>query len=165
MKVLATDQATRISGYSLFEDGQYVCSGTIDLSKSELDTDARSFEMAKEIWKVIKKYKPDAMVIENVQKQTSISIVIILARLQGQIIGYAEAHGVKTYVVSPTQWRKALNFAQGPKVKRSELKQQSINYVKEHYGIEAKEDEIESIAINAGAHKMFNFSDDDIWGE
>ena len=57
MKVLATDQATRVSGYSLFDDNKYVCSGIIDMSKSELDTDERSFEMAKEIWKIINKYK------------------------------------------------------------------------------------------------------------
>lgn len=163
MKVLATDQATRISGYSFFNDGEYICSGIIDLSKSELDTDARSFEMAKEIWKIINKYKPDALVIENVQKQTSISTVITLARLQGEIIGYAEAHGVKTYVVSPTQWRKVLGFAQGPKVKRKELKQQSADYVREHYGVDVSEDEMEAVAINAAAHKIFNFSDEDIW--
>lgn len=163
MKVLATDQATRISGYCLFDDGKYVCSGTIDLSKSELDTDARSFEMAKEIWKIINKYKPDALILENVQKQTSISTVLTLARLQGQIIGYAEAHGVKTHIVSPSQWRKALGFAQGPKVKRKELKQQSIDYVKKHYSIDASEDEMEAVAINAAVHKIFNFSDDDVW--
>lgn len=164
MKVLATDQATRISGYSLFDNNEYICSGTIDMSKSELDTDERSFEMAKEIWKVINKYKPDILVIENVQKQTSTSTVITLARLQGEIIGYAEAHGVKTYIVSPSQWRKALGFSQGPKVKRKELKQQSIDYVKKNYGIDVLEDEMEAIAINAAAHKIFNFPDDeDIW--
>ena len=163
MKVLATDQATRISGYSLFDNNEYVCSGIIDMSESELDTDERSFEMAKEIWKVINKYKPDVLVIENVQKQTSTSTVITLARLQGEIIGYAEAHGVKTYIVSPSQWRKALGFTQGPKVKRKELKQQSIDYVKEHYSIDAPEDEMEAVAINAAAHKIFNFSDEDIW--
>lgn len=163
MKVLATDQATRVSGYSLFDDNKYVCSGIIDMSKSELDTDERSFEMAKEIWKIINKYKPDALVIENVQKQTSTSTVIILARLQGEIIGYAEAHGVTTYIVSPAQWRSALSFRQGPKVKRKELKQQSIDYVKKNYGIDLQEDECEAICIGTAAHKIFNFPDEDIW--
>lgn len=164
-KILCLDQATRKSGWSLFIDGGYAGSGIIDLSKSELDTYERSFEMAKELWAVIKKNKPEILIIEDVQNQSNTNTVIILSRLQGMIIGYAEAHGVKTYILLPSQWRKALGFIQGPKVKREALKQQSINYVKEHYGIDASEDEMEAIAINAAAHKIYNFSDDDIWGD
>lgn len=165
MKILALDQSTRKSGYSYFENNQYISSGVVDLSKSTLDTYERSFKMAKELWAVIKKYKPEVLIIEDVQNQSNTNTVIILSRLQGMIIGYAEAHGVKTYILLPSQWRKVLGFAQGPKVKREELKQQSINYVKKHYGIDASEDEMEAVAINAAAHKIYNFSDDDIWGD
>lgn len=164
-KILCLDQATRKSGWSLFIDGEYANSGIVDLSKSKLETYERSFEMAKELWAVIKKYKPDNLVIEDVQNQSNTNTVIILSRLQGMLIGYAEAHGVKVNILLPSQWRKALGFVQGPKVKRAELKQQSIDYVKEHYGIDASEDEMESVAINAAAHKIYNFSDDDIWGD
>lgn len=165
MKVLAMDQATRCSGYSYFEDGKYIASGVVDLSKSKLDTYERSFEMAKELWAVIKKYRPEFLVIEDVQNQSNTNTVIILSRLQGMLIGYAEAHGVKVNILSPSQWRKILGFTQGPKVKRAELKQQSIDYVKEHYGINVSEDEMEAVAINAAAHKIYNFSDADIWGD
>lgn len=162
MKVLSLDQSTTKSGYCLFEDGEYVCSGIVDKSKSELDTDARSFDMAKDLWKVIKKYKPEVLILENVQKQTSVSTVITLARLAGMIIGYAEAHGVKTYILGPSQWRKALSYRQGSQVKRKELKQQSYDYVKEHYGFVKSEDENEAICINAAAHKIYDF---ETWGE
>ena len=164
MVVMSMDQSTRKSGYSVFKDGEYLCSGVVDKNKSELDTDARSFDMAKDLWKVIKKYKPEHLVIENVQQQSSVATVITLARLQGMIIGYAEAHGVKTHILLPSQWRKALSYSQGPKVKRTELKQQSHDYVKEHFGLELCEDENEAIAICDAAHKIFNFSDEeDIW--
>ena len=165
MKVLAMDQATRCSGYSYFEDGEYIASGVVDLSKSKLDTYERSFEMAKELWAVIKKYRPEFLIIEDVQNQSNTNTVIILSRLQGMLIGYAEAHGVKVNILLPSQWRKILGFTQGPKVKRAELKQQSIDYVKEHYGINVSEDEMEAVAINAAAHKIYNFSDVDIWGD
>ena len=46
MKILAFDQSTRCSGYSYFVDGQYIESGVVDMSKSKLETDERSFEMA-----------------------------------------------------------------------------------------------------------------------
>lgn len=165
MKVLALDQSTRKSGYAIFEDGKYVCSGIIDKSKSKLDTYERSFDMAKDLWKVIAHYKPNRLVIEDVQNQSNTNTVIILSRLQGMIIGYAEAHGVQTYILLPSQWRKALGFVQGPKVKRAELKEQSITYVKEKYELNVSEDEAEAIALNDASHKIYNFTECDIWDE
>ena len=163
MKVLSLDQSTRVSGWSLFQDGKYVCSGIIDMNKSKLETDKRSFEMAKEIWKVIKKYNPEELVIENVQQQSNPSTMIILARLAGMIIGYAEAHNVQVHILLPSQWRKILGYSQGAKVKRQELKQQSINHVKEMYRLELSEDECEAICINEAAHKIYDFEYS--WGE
>ena len=162
MKVLSFDQSTRVSGWAYFEDGKYVESGAVDMSKSKLETDKRSFEMAKEIWKVIKKYNPQEIIIENVQQQSSPSTVIILARLAGMIIGYAEAHNVHVHILLPSQWRKALGYSQGAKVKRQELKQQSIDYVKNKYGFDLPEDECEAIALNDAARQKFEL--DDLWG-
>ena len=161
-KVMSVDQSTRVSGWSLFDCGEYVCSGVVDMSKSELETPERSFEMAKAIWKLIKKNKPDYLIIEDVQNQGSTKTVITLARLQGLILGYAEAHGVQTHILAPTSWRRELNYSQGPKVKRGELKQQSVDYVKNKYGFVKSEDENEAIALNDAARKKFDL--DDLWG-
>ena len=49
MRVLSMDQSTRCSGYACFEDGKYIESDIVDMSKSKLETDKRSFEMAKEL--------------------------------------------------------------------------------------------------------------------
>lgn len=157
MKVLSLDQSTRVSGWSMFQDGKYVCSGIIDMNKSKLETDKRSFEMAKEIWKIINKYKPQFIILEGVQQQSNPSTMIILARLAGMIIGYAEAHNVHTYILLPSQWRKVLGYSQGAKVKRQELKQQSLDYVKKNLGLDFSEDEAEAIAEGIAAHKIFNF--------
>jgi Holliday junction resolvasome RuvABC endonuclease subunit len=154
--LLALDQSTRCSGYAVFEDGEYICSGVVDKSKSNLDTHERSFEMARDLWRVIKKYKPDHLVIEDVQNQSNTKTVIILSRLQGMLIGYAEAHKVKTHILLPSQWRSALKFKQGPKVKREELKQQSADFIKEQYGFNLSEDENEAICIGVAAHKIFD---------
>lgn len=164
MVVVSFDQSTRCSGYTVFENGEYVCSGVVDLSKSKLDTDRRSFEMAKRLWKILKEYKPQHLVIENVQQMSSVQTVIILARLQGMIIGYAEAHKIEVHILQPAQWRSALGYKQGPRVKRAELKQQSIDYAKNTYGVKLPEDEAESLGINAAAHIIYNFTEDDIWG-
>ena len=157
MRILSLDQSTKVSGYSFFEDGKYVESGLIDLSKSKLETPERSFEMAKALWKVIKHYKPEHLIIEETQQQSNVKTVIILARLQGMIIGYAEAHKVKVHIIAPSQWRKTLQYRQGPKVKRQELKQQSIDYVKDNLGLELPEDQAEACCLGMAAHKIFNF--------
>lgn len=157
MVTLIFDQSTRTSGYAVFEDGIYIESGFIDMSKSKLGTGERSFEMAKAIWKVIKQYKPNHVVLEETQQQSNVQTVIILARLQGMVIGYAEAHKVKVHIVQPSRWRAALQYTQGPKVKRAELKQQSLDYVKEHLGVELPEDQAEACCIGFAAHKIFDF--------
>lgn len=157
MKVLALDQSTRVSGYTVFDNGEYVHSGMIDMSKSKLETGERSFEMAKSIWKIIKQHKPEYLILEETQQQSNVKIVIVLSRLQGMIIGYAEAHGVKVRILEPAKWRKALGYSQGPKVKRAELKQQSIDYVKDNLGMDLPEDQAESCCIGIAAHKIFNF--------
>lgn len=157
MRILSVDQSTRCSGYAFFENNMYIQSGVIDMSKSKLETEERSFAMAKEIWKIIKKYKPQSIVLEGVQQQANPRTMIILARLAGMIIGYAEAHNVHVRILLPSQWRKVLGYSQGAKVKRQELKQQSIDYVKKNLELERSEDECEAICINIAAHKIFNF--------
>ena len=110
MRIVSFDQSTKLSGYSVFDDGKYVDSGVIDMSKSKLGTDERSFEMAKMLWKVIKHYKPQHLVLENVQLQrNNAQTMIILARLAGMIIGYAEARGIRVHILLPSAWRKVLN--------------------------------------------------------
>lgn len=163
MRILSFDQSTRCSGYAFFEDAKYIQSGIIDMRKSKLETEERSFMMAKEIWKIINKYKPQFIILEGVQQQSNPSTMIILARLAGMIIGYAEAHNVHTYILLPSQWRKVLGYSQGAKVKRQELKQQSLDYVKKNLGLDFSEDEAEAVAEGIAAHKIFGFADSDIW--
>lgn len=154
---LSVDQSTRCTGYSWFVSGEYVESGIIDMTKSKLETNERSFEMAKAIWKLIKQYQPDYLILEDVQlQQNNAKTMLTLARLQGMILGYAEAHKVQTYLISPSQWRAQLCYKQGPKIKRAELKQQSLDYVKEHLGLDLPEDQAESVCEGIAAHKIFN---------
>ena len=157
-KVLVLDQSTRCSGFGYFISGQYIESGMIDMSKSKLETAERSFEMAKAIWKLIDKYKPQYVILEDVQMQNNnAKTMLILARLQGMILGYAEAHDVRVHIVLPSRWRSELSYRQGPKVKRAELKQQSLDYVQEHLGKEMQEDEAEATALGFAAHKIYDF--------
>ena len=159
MVILCFDQATRVSGWSVFKEGQYIDSGIIDLHKIT-DTDERTKRMGIELCNKIEEIKPDLIVIEEVQNQSNTSTVIKLARLQGMVLGFAAAHKIKTKIFEPTAWRKLLSYNQGPKVKREQLKQQSIDYVKKNFGFDFSEDRCEAICINAAAQKVFEKSKD-----
>ena len=160
MKVLSMDQSTRITGFSVFNDGKYVNSGVIDLHKIK-DTDERSKQMAVEICKLIGDTKPDVTIIEEVQQQSNVSTVIKLARIQGVAIGFCAAHNIDLHILTPTRWRSALSYQQGPKIKREQLKQQSRDFVKNvlRLNIES-EDENEAICINEAAHRIYEFDDE-----
>lgn len=155
MKILAFDQSSKLSGWSLFEDDKYSCSGVIDKSKIK-DSDRRIGEMGLEICEKIQELKPDCVIIENVQQQAGVATVILLSRLQGFILGWCYAHNVRIEIIGPSQWRSTLSFRQGAGVKRKELKAQSIEYVKSNYGLDVSEDEAESICINDGARIKYS---------
>ena len=157
MRVVSFDQASKISGWSYWENSKYISSGTIDLSKSKDTTDERAKKMGLAICDKISELKVDRVFIENVQQQSGVATVILLARIQGMIIGWCYAHSIQVDVLAPTQWRAALEYRQGPGVKRSELKKQSEDYVLEHLDLDSlSEDENEAICIGYGAHKIFN---------
>ena len=88
----------------------------------------------------------------------------LLARIQGIIIGFCAAHDIEIYIIEPSKWRSALRFKVGAGVKRDVLKEQAINYIKNKYGFELSEDECESVCINEAAHKIYDFVEEDIWG-
>ena len=163
-KVLAFDQSTKISAYSVFVDNKYVECNCIDLHKIK-DTSERVRAMGVELCKIIDKYNPDAVVIEEVAQQSNALTLKLLARIQGIIIGFCAAHNIDTYIVEPSKWRSTLKFKQGAGIKREELKQQAIEYVASIYNLDLTEDECESVCINDAAHKIYNFTEDDLWGE
>lgn len=154
-KVLSFDQSTKISSFCAWKNGQYLEHGTIDLHKMK-DTSERIRTMGVELFKVIKKYNPDIVVIEQTAQQSNILCMKLLVLIQGMIIGYCAAHDIETYIIEPSKWRSFCQFRQGPKVKRQELKDQAIQYVKEHYNLDLSEDECEAICIGEAAHKIFN---------
>lgn len=163
MRILSFDQSTKITGHSLFNDNRYVKSGVINLSASKDSTEKRSEKMAVEICKVIEECDPDVVVIEEVAMQSNAKTLKLLARIQGVAIGFCAAHNIPLHILEPTKWRSTLNFRQGPKVQRAELKEQSVNFVKNELGLDIKsEDENEACAIGVAACRLYGWYEDEI---
>jgi len=157
MQILAFDQSTKISAYSVFIDGKYVECGTIDLHKMK-DTSERVRAMGVELCKIIEKYNPTKVVMEEVAQQSNPLTLKLLARIQGVIIGFCAAHNIDTYIIEPSKWRSVLKFKIGSGVKRAELKEQAMQHVKYVYDLVLSEDECEAICINEAAHKVYKWT-------
>lgn len=152
--ILGLDQASNITGYCLLRDGTPIKYGIIDHSKSKKDTAARIKNMFLDIAAVIDECRPDMLVVEAVQSQASPKTMLMLSQLQGMLIGLAYIKGTPVASYLPTEWRKILGFRQGASVKRPELKQQSIDYVCERFGItDTSEDACEAICLAVAAHQ------------
>ena len=111
--------------------------------------------MATSICAKIKESGADVVYIEGVQTQSNQKTVIDLARLQGGVMMWCSIKNIPLHIISPNEWRKILGYQFGPKVKRGQLKEQSMNYVKEHFGLEnISEDRGEAICIGAAASTL-----------
>jgi Holliday junction resolvasome RuvABC endonuclease subunit len=159
MRIIAFDQASIISGWAIFEDGNYVDSGVITKNKN-IPIIQRVPQMAQAICEKIKESNVDMVIIEGIQNQGSIKTTLDLARLQGGIMMWCEVKHKPLHILSPSVWRSTLKFKLGSKVEREALKVQAENYVSEHYGININTDEAEAICIGAAAQKMFGSHDD-----
>jgi len=148
LKILSFDQSTTRSGYAIFINGKYDHSGVIDKHTIK-DSEARFKEMYEGIHDLIVTEKPNIVVLENTQAQgNNMAVFRLLCQLQGAIMGMCYARGIRFCVLAPTMWRRILQFSQGPKIKREELKRQSMEYAK-RLNIEDSEDRAEAACIGA----------------
>ena len=151
MKILSFDQASAKTGFALYEDGVLKDHGVIAVKEKEAKIKLNI--MFSEIAEKIEENSPDLVVIEGVALQKSAYSVIMLAQLQGMIIGYCIKTGIKISVVGTTSWRKVLCFRQGPKVERKELKTQAKELALRLVAKDKKvtEDEADAICIGYAA--------------
>lgn len=145
IKILSIDQATVKTGIAIHNDNKLDVYDLINL-KDE-DEDRRVESMMLKICECIKKNKPDFVVIEDIALQRNPATLIMLARLQGAIIGYCVFNCIPYDIMKPPNWRKVLGFKQGRGIQRSQLKKQAIEYVHDKYGLTLQDDICESICI------------------
>ena len=144
--LIALDESTTCTGYAIFNDGELIEHGLFALkSKDVLE---RVSYIMEEIEKLIKAYKPDNMVIEDVQITMNAATAKSLLGLQFMIEVYAHRNNISCETYRTTKWRKILGLSNSRSLDRKAKKQETINYVKDKYGIDVlKDDESDAIAI------------------
>ena len=155
IKLVTIDGSTQKTGIAYFCNGKYVEHVLLDFSKDK-NMENRFESMSKEIWKKLDDYIPNIIYIEETYMANNPQTSKILTRLQGVVYAWCINNACEFNTIRPTQWRKQLNFQQGKNVKREQLKIQSIEYIKNNYGLEVTDDEADAICIADAVVKMYS---------
>ena len=159
--MLSLDTSSSKTGWAYFLDGKYKISGVIDLDTKECkkkyknDSGKRIKDMCLLVWNLLHKYKPDIIVIEKLNVSRNMNAIRVLSKVIGTVYTYYILNEDCFYFeIQSTQWRSQLDMQSGRK-KREELKQLSVEYVKNTLGIDVGDDEADSICAGIGYIKMF----------
>lgn len=144
--LIAFDESTTCTGYAIFEDEKLIDYGVIvQKSKNVIE---RISEIAYGIEDLIQRYKPNDIALENVQITMSAPTAKSLMGLQLLIEVLCYRYQINYQTLRTAHWRKVLGLSNSPKIKRSEKKQQTINYIENKYEIKIDKDDIsDAIAI------------------
>ena len=155
-RILALDQATHITGWSVFDGSQLVKYGTF---QTNTEDEVARFEEVK-VWLIsmIENWKPDIVAIEGMQYQQNFGVTTFqtLARLQGILMNLCYELKIPCKICATNTWRAHC----GVKGKQRNDKKRSMQLlVKEWFDISVSDDESDAIGIGkyaADAYKKQN---------
>lgn len=148
-KLLALDQASRITGWSYFENNQLKDFGKF--SADDDDIGERLYFIRDKVQELINKYNINEVAFEDIQLQNNVVNNVQTFKVLAEVFGIiyelvTELNIPHTAVLSGT-WKSTL----GIKGKnRAEQKKNAQKYVQETYGIKCTQDEADAICI--GSH-------------
>lgn len=153
-RILSIDQATKITGWSIFDNVKLIKYGLYETSFEE--EAHRISEVKNWLINMINNWKPDLIQLEDIHYQRRFSdlkepddIVGVttfkaLAHLQGVLINTAYEKGIDYKIVSPSTWRAHCGIkgkSKADKKKNAQLK------VKDLYDVTVSNDEADAICI------------------
>ena len=87
IRILTLDQATHQTGFCVLDKdtNEFVAFGTVKANKKK-ETSLRIHDISRWVKKAIAEYKPDMIIIEDIQFQSNNKVYKTLAQLQGVLI-------------------------------------------------------------------------------
>ena len=147
-RAIGLDQATHITGYSIFDDDELIYAGTFEATAE--DEIARDVQIQNWLIQLIVNWKPDIVGLEGIQlqqfndKTVGVTTYQTLARLQGILM--ATCYDLKTdYIICPpATWR---NHSGVKGRSRADKKRSMQNKIKEWFDITVSDDVADAIGI------------------
>lgn len=153
MRVLALDQASRTSGWAVFDDGKLVTYGKFTADQADVGDRLHFIRMR--VSKLIDDYDIDEVVFEDIQLQGNVANNVATFKALAEVFGvlyelFVMLKMPRTAVLS-TVWKSTL----GIKGKdRTAQKKAAQAWVEKTYGVKPTQDECDAICI--GAHYVNN---------
>ena len=149
MVILSLDQATQVSGFSVWIDGALNTYGKYECD--DADIHKRIHKICLWVEGLIDQYTPDKLVIEDIHYQNNIATFQKLAQLQGAIIELAQQLNLQCEILAPSEWRATCNFLKGNEKNRQAQKKIAQEWVMKTFGKNCTQDEADAICIGFAA--------------
>lgn len=152
MKILSLDQSSHISGYSVFDTdtSQLIAYGHFTFEDSSLDI--RLVKIRSTVQSLIEEYHPSKIYLEDIQYQTNIGSGVTTYKALAEVIGViselvAEI-GLPCELIHSQSWKSTCGIKGRA---RAEQKKNAQQFVQHTYGVQATQDECDSICLGAHA--------------
>ena len=161
MRTLALDQASRVTGWAVFDDGELYNYGKF--SATQTDVGDRLHFIRKEVIGLIEKFDIDEVVFEDIQLQNNVVNNVATFKALAEVFGvlhelFVEMKMPRTAVLS-TVWKSSL----GIKGKdRPAQKKAAQDWVVKTYNVKPTQDECDAICIGA---YVSNIPEDYDWSD
>ena len=148
-RILALDQASYVSGWSIFDDGQLIKYGTFETHKE--DFIERCDEIKNWLIQMINLWRPDYIGLEDIQFQNEsegramgVTVFQALAQLQGILMDMCYELHIQFNLCPTNTWR---HYCGVKGRSRTEKKRSMQLLAKQWYAVNASEDEADAIGI------------------
>lgn len=150
-RLLALDQASKVTGWAIFEDGELKSYGKISLD--DPNTDIRLVQLRQGIQTLVADYNIDEVIFEDIQQQNNVANNVqtfkVLAEVYGVVSELLQEIQIPHSTVLAASWKSTLGIKGRT---RAEQKKNAQLYVEQNYGIHVIQDIADAICI--GTHHI-----------
>ena len=145
--ILALDQASRTSGWSVFQEDQLVASGAFTYEDD--DFSLRLVKIRKKVISLIEQYNVNKILLEDIQLQgqtNNVETYRKLAEVRGVLSELATELNIPHEIIHSQTWKSVLDIKGRD---RATQKRNAQAYVSATYGKKVSQDESDSICIGS----------------
>lgn len=150
-RLLALDQASKCTGWAIFEDGELKSYGKISLD--DPNTDIRLVQLRQGIQTLVADYNIDEVIFEDIQQQNNVANNVqtfkVLAEVYGVVSELLQEIQIPHSTVLAASWKSTLGIKGRT---RAEQKKNAQLYVEQNYGIHVIQDIADAVCI--GTHHI-----------
>lgn len=150
-RLLALDQASKVTGWAIFEDGELKSYGKISLDDPNIDT--RLVQLRQDIQTLVADYNIDEVIFEDIQQQNNVANNVqtfkVLAEVYGVVSELLQEIQIPHSTVLAASWKSTLGIKGRT---RAEQKKNAQLYVEQNYGIHVIQDIADAVCI--GTHHI-----------